>query len=73
MAARVSSGMACKYSAIAISLYDHRYDDALCLNRAIVRERLKMAEKVFEKYKEEASMACKYSAIAISLSVIYSP
>jgi leucyl aminopeptidase (aminopeptidase T) len=35
--------------------YDHRFDDALYLNHALVQERLKLAEKIFEKYKEEAA------------------
>lgn len=35
--------------------YDHRYDDALFLNKALVQERLKIAEKVFEKYRVEAA------------------
>lgn len=35
--------------------YDHRYDDALYLNKALVQERLKIAEKVFEKYRVEAA------------------
>lgn len=36
--------------------YDHRYDDALFLNKALVQERLKNAEKIFEKYREEAAV-----------------
>ena len=35
--------------------YDHRYDDAMFLNKALVQERLKIAEKIFEKYREEAA------------------
>ncbi len=35
--------------------YDHRYDDALYLNQALVKERLKLARHIFEQYKEEAS------------------
>lgn len=35
--------------------YDHRYDDAMFLNKALVQERLKVAEKIFEKYKNEAA------------------
>ena len=35
--------------------YDHRYDDAMFLNKALVQERLKAAEKIYEKYKKEAA------------------
>lgn len=35
--------------------YDHRYDDALYLNKALVQERLKIAEKTFDKYRKEAA------------------
>ena len=35
-------------------LYDHRFDDALYLNHALVREKLSHVEKIFEKYKEQA-------------------
>lgn len=35
-------------------LYDHRFDDALYLNHALVKERLCYVEKAFEKYKEAA-------------------
>ena len=35
-------------------LHDHRFDDALYLNQAIVSERLKHAKKSFETYKAEA-------------------
>ncbi|MEE3467867.1 MAG: aminopeptidase [Eubacterium sp.] len=35
-------------------LHDHRFDDALYLNQAIVAERLKHAKKAFETYKSEA-------------------
>ncbi len=34
--------------------YDHRFDEALYLNHALVKERLKTAERIFEKYKKEA-------------------
>lgn len=37
-------------------LYDHRFDDALYLNHAIVKERLSHVEKVFEAYKREAGV-----------------
>lgn len=35
-------------------LYDHRYDEALYVNHALLQERRKKAERVFEKYKREA-------------------
>lgn len=35
---------------------NHRFDDALYLNHALVQERLKISEKVFELYREEASL-----------------
>lgn len=36
--------------------YDHRYDDAIYLNRAIVKQRLELTKMIFEKYKEEAAL-----------------
>lgn len=35
-------------------LYDHRFDDALYLNQAVVKEKLSHVEKSFEKYKDAA-------------------
>lgn len=35
--------------------YDHRYDDALYLNHALVQNRLTLAENIFERYRDEAS------------------
>lgn len=35
-------------------VYDHRFDDAVYLNHALVKEKLLHAEKVFEKYREHA-------------------
>lgn len=35
--------------------YDHRYDDALYLNHALIQNRLTLAENIFEQYKEEAA------------------
>ncbi len=35
-------------------LHDHRFDDALYLNQALVNEKLKHARKSFENYREEA-------------------
>ena len=36
--------------------YDHRYDDALYLNNAIVKDRLAHLEKAFEKYRDQAAV-----------------
>lgn len=36
--------------------YDHRYDNALYLNNAIVKDRLAHLEKAFEKYREKAAV-----------------
>lgn len=36
-------------------MYDHRFDDALYLNHALVQEKLAHVEKAFERYKEEAA------------------
>ncbi|MGN1205817.1 MAG: aminopeptidase [Eubacterium sp.] len=36
--------------------YDHRYDDALYLNHAIVKEKLAHFEKTFEHYREKAAV-----------------
>ncbi len=35
--------------------YDHRYDDALYLNKAFVSRRLDLAEHIYEKNREEAA------------------
>jgi leucyl aminopeptidase (aminopeptidase T) len=35
--------------------YDHRYDDALYLNHALVQMKRNLAEKIFEKYETEAA------------------
>lgn len=54
-------------------LYDHRFDDALCLNRAIIQERLKMAAKGFENYKEEASVYAGPAVIEVFGETLFSP
>ena len=36
--------------------YDHRYDNALYLNNAIVKDRLAHLEKAFEKYRNQAAV-----------------
>ena len=53
--------------------YDHRYDDALYLNNALVQERLKIAEKVFEEYKEEASLYAGPAVIEIFGEKLFTP
>lgn len=53
--------------------YDHRYDDALYLNKAFVQERLKMAEKVYEKYKEEAAGYAGPAVIEVFGEKLFTP
>ena len=53
--------------------YDHRYDDALYLNRALVQERLKMAEKIYEKYQKEASEYAGPAVIEVFGEKLFSP
>lgn len=53
--------------------YDHRYDEALYLNKALVQERLKMAEKIFEKYKEEAAGYAGPAVIEVFGEKLFSP
>lgn len=53
--------------------YDHRFDDALYLNKALVQERLKMAEKVFEQYKEEASQYAGPAVIEVFGEKLFQP
>lgn len=53
--------------------YDHRYDDALYLNKALCQERLKMASKIFETYKEEASWYAGPAVIEVFGENIFNP
>ncbi len=54
-------------------LYDHRYDDALWLNHAIVKDRLAHAEKAFEKYKREAGVFAGPAVIEIFGEKLFVP
>ncbi len=53
--------------------YDHRYDDALYLNKALVQERLKMEERIYEKYKKEASEYAGPAVIEVFGEKLFSP
>lgn len=53
--------------------YDHRFDDALYLNKALVQERLKMAEKIFEDYREEAAAYAGPAVIEVFGEKLFSP
>lgn len=53
--------------------YDHRYDEALYLNKALTQERLKMAEKIFEKYKSEAAVYAGPAVIEVFGEKIFIP
>lgn len=53
--------------------YDHRFDDALYLNHALVQERLKISEKVFELYREEASLYAGPAVIEVFGEKLFSP
>ncbi|MCH5264533.1 MAG: aminopeptidase [Lachnospiraceae bacterium] len=53
--------------------YDHRYDDALYLNKALVQNRLKIAERIFEKYKEEAAVYAGPAVIEIFGEKLFVP
>ena len=53
--------------------YDHRFDDALYLNHALVQERLKMAEKIFENFSEEAAAYAGPAVIEIFGEKLFTP
>lgn len=53
--------------------YDHRFDDALYLNKALVQERLKMAEKIFEDYREEAAAYAGPAVIEVFGEKLFTP
>lgn len=53
--------------------YDHRFDDALYLNRALVQERLKQAEKIFEKYRTEAAGYAGPAVIEVFGEKLFTP
>lgn len=53
--------------------YDHRFDDALYLNHALVQERLKKAEKIFEDLREEASSYAGPAVIEVFGETLFTP
>ena len=54
-------------------LYDHRFDDALYLNHAIVKEKLSHVEKVFEKYKAAAAVFAGPAVIEVFGEKLFVP
>ncbi len=54
-------------------IYDHRFDDALYLNHAIVKEKLAHVEKSFEKYKEQANGFAGPAVIEIFGETLFQP
>ena len=53
--------------------YDHRFDDALYLNRAIVSNRLQQAESQFEIYKKQALEYAGPAVIEVFGEKLFSP
>lgn len=53
--------------------YDHRFDDSLYLNHALVQERLKMAEKIFEQFRDEASAYAGPAVIEVFGEKLFTP
>lgn len=53
--------------------YDHRYDDALYLNKALIQQRLQLAERYFETYKKEAKEYAGPAVIEIFGEKIFMP
>lgn len=53
--------------------YDHRYDDALFLNKALTQQRLKYAEKIYERYKEEAGLYAGPAVIEVFGEKLFVP
>lgn len=54
-------------------LYDHRFDDSLYMNHALIQEKLKISEKIFEKYKIEAAAYAGPAVIEVFGENIFSP
>lgn len=54
-------------------LYDHRFDDALYLNHALVKEKLVHVEKAFEKYRAEAGWFAGPAVIEIFGEKLFVP
>lgn len=53
--------------------YDHRYDDALYLNKALTQERLKLSEKIFDKYREDAAAYAGPAVLEVFGEKLFSP
>lgn len=53
--------------------YDHRFDDALYLNKAIASNRLQQAESQFERYKKQASEYAGPAVIEVFGETLFSP
>lgn len=53
--------------------YDHRFDDALYLNHALVKEKLAHVEKSFEKYKKEANGAAGPAVLEVFGEKLFVP
>lgn len=54
-------------------IYDHRFDDALTLNHAIVKEKLSHVEEAFETYKELAYIFAGPAVIEIFGEKLFAP
>ncbi len=54
-------------------IYDHRFDDALTLNHAIVKEKLSHVKEVFETYKELAYTFAGPAVIEIFGEKLFAP
>lgn len=54
-------------------IYDHRFDDALYLNRAVVQGRLALEEKLYEKYRKEASFYAGPAVIEVFGEALFVP
>ncbi len=53
--------------------YDHRFDDALYLNKALVSERLKLVEHIYEEYKDEAAVYAGPAVIEVFGEKLFTP
>ncbi len=53
--------------------YDHRYDDALFLNKALTQQRLKYVEKIYARYKEEAALYAGPAVIEVFGEKLFVP
>lgn len=54
-------------------LYDHRFDDSLYMNHALIQEKLKISEKIFEKYKIKAAAYAGPAVIEVFGERLFSP